>query len=121
MSRREPALQVEPFSIRVDDEVLADLRARIRNTRWPDASPGVAWEQGTDLEYVKDVLARWADGFDWRAQERWLNTFDHFHAELDGVRIHLVHGPAVHGPGVPLILTHGWPSSFVEYLPSSRS
>jgi hypothetical protein len=47
MSRREPALQVEPFSIRVDDEVLADLRARIRNTRWPDASPGVAWEQGT--------------------------------------------------------------------------
>jgi len=90
MSRREPALQVEPFSIRVDDEVLADLRARIRNTRWPDASPGVAWEQGTDLAYVKDVLAHWADGFEWRAQERWLNTFDHFHDELDGVRIHFV-------------------------------
>jgi pimeloyl-ACP methyl ester carboxylesterase len=110
-------LRVEPFSIRVDDQVLADLRARLRNTRWPDPAPGAAWEQGTDLEYLRELLAYWADGFDWRAQERELNAFAQFHAELDGVRIHFVHERARSGRGLPLILTHGWPSTFVELLP----
>lgn len=106
-------LPVEPFSIRVGEEVLADLRARIRNTRWPDPAPSAAWEQGTDVEYLRQVLGYWADGFDWRAQERELNRFDHFRARLDGVRIHFVHEKARRGPGIPLILTHGWPSTFV--------
>lgn len=117
MSRPRPSLRVEPFSIRVEEEVLSDLRARIRNTRWPDRAPGAAWEQGTDLEYLRRVLADWADTFDWRAQERKLNAFDQFRAELDGVRIHFVHERARRGPGIPLILTHGWPSTFVELLP----
>jgi hypothetical protein len=65
----------------VADEVLADLRARIRNTRWPDPAPGDPWEQGTDLAYLRQVLASWAEEFDWRAQERHLNTFNHFRAE----------------------------------------
>ena len=106
----------EPFVIQVDDEVLDDLRARMRNTRWPEPSPDPGWEQGTDLEYLRDLLAYWADGFDWRAQERRLNAFAHFRAELDGVRIHFVHERARNGDGIPLILTHGWPSSFVEHL-----
>jgi pimeloyl-ACP methyl ester carboxylesterase len=110
-------IAVEPFSIRVDDEVLADLRARIRNTRWPDPAPGPAWSQGTDLAYLRDLLAYWADGFDWRARERELNAFAHFRAELDGVRVHFVHARARGGDGIPLILTHGWPSTFLEYLP----
>ena len=70
MSRQSQPLRVEPFEIRVEEEVLSDLRARIRNTRWPDRAPGVAWEQGTDLDYLTQVLAYWADEFDWRAQER---------------------------------------------------
>lgn len=117
MRQPSPPLSIEPFSVRVADEVLADLRARIRNTRWPDPAPGLAWEQGTDLAWLRQVLAWWAEEFDWRAQERQLNTFSHFRAELDGVRIHFIHQPARGGQGLPLILSHGWPSTFVELLP----
>jgi hypothetical protein len=112
-----PAMPIEPFSVRVADEVLADLRARIHNTRWPDPGPGLPWEQGTDLAWLRQVLAFWAEEFDWRAQERQLNTFNHFQAKLDGVRIHFVHQRARTGQGLPLILSHGWPSTFVEFLP----
>ena len=110
-------LHVTPFSIRIEAEILSDLRARIRNTRWPDRAPGTAWEQGTDLEYLKSLLAYWADGFDWHAQERLLNTAHQFRAELDGGHIHFVHERARRGHGIPLILTHGWPSTFAELLP----
>src|SRR5215472_12482726 len=109
--------QAEQFSVRVSDEVLADLRARIANTRWPGPGPGVPWEQGTDLGYLRDLLAYWADGFDWRAQERRLNGFGHFRAGIDGVRVHFVHERARGGRGTPLILTNGWPSCFAEFLP----
>ena len=110
-------VRVSPFTVQVPDQVLSDLRARIRNTRWPPGAPGREWEQGTDLEYLKGLLGYWADGFDWRAQERELNRFKHFRAEIDGVVIHFVHERARHGNGVPIILTHGWPSAFIELLP----
>jgi pimeloyl-ACP methyl ester carboxylesterase len=108
---------VEPFTIHVDQAVLDDLLTRIRQTRWPDAAPGEPWGQGTDLEYMKKLLAYWAKGFDWRAQERALNSFDQFRAELDGIRIHFVHQRAPGGNGIPLVLTNGWPGTFVELLP----
>jgi pimeloyl-ACP methyl ester carboxylesterase len=117
MNEPRPPLRVEPFSIRIEDEVLADLRARIRNTRWPERSPGDAWSQGVDLEYLRPLLAYWADEFDWRRQERELKAFDQFRAEFDDVHIHFVHERARRGEGIPLILTHGWPSSFLELLP----
>jgi pimeloyl-ACP methyl ester carboxylesterase len=110
-------MQITPFTIRVPDEVLSDLRTRIRNTRWPNQAPGAAWAQGTDLEYLKRLLSYWADGFDWRAQERRLNTFKHFRAELGAIHVHFVHERSREGNGIPLILTHGWPSSFLELLP----
>lgn len=110
-------LHITPFAIDVSDEVLTDLRRRISNTRWPNQAPGAAWAQGTDLDYVKRLLGYWATGFNWRAQERRLNTFRHFRAELNGIHIHFVHERAVEGNGIPLILTHGWPSSFLELLP----
>ena len=116
-SKPTSSLHIEPFSICIEDEVLSDLRERIRDTRWPDQAPGPAWEQGTDLEYLKQLLAYWADEFDWHAQERELNAANQFRAELDGVHIHFVHERARHGHGIPLILTHGWPSTFVELLP----
>jgi pimeloyl-ACP methyl ester carboxylesterase len=105
---------VAPFSITTGEDVLDDLRARIRATRWPDPAPGEPWQQGTDLEFLRSLLGYWADGFDWRAQERELARFEHFRAELDGTWIHFVHH---RGGGVPLILTHGWPSLFAEQLP----
>jgi pimeloyl-ACP methyl ester carboxylesterase len=110
-------VKVEPFTIDVGQEVLDDLRARLERTRWPDAAPGEPWAQGTDLDYLRDLLAYWADGFDWRARERELNAFEHFRAQVDGVPIHFVHAHARDGSGIPLILTHGWPSAFVELLP----
>jgi hypothetical protein len=109
-------LSLERFSVEVPDRVLADLLARVRNTRWPDPAPGRAWEQGTDLEYLRGVIAYWATEFDWRAQERELNRFQHFRTQLDDVRIHFVHERARGGHGMPLILSHGWPSSFLELL-----
>ena len=109
--------RIDQFAIHVAGDVLDDLRARIRATRWPEPSPDERWHQGTDLDYLRDLVAYWADGFDWRAQERRLNAFAQFRAELDGVLIHFVHERAADGEGIPLILSHGWPSTFVEYLP----
>src|SRR5436190_24172469 len=113
----ESPLHITPFSIQIEAESLSDLRERIRKTRWPDQAPSSAWEQGTDLEYLRQLLAYWADEFDWQAQERELNASAQFRAELDGVHIHFVHERARHGHGIPLIVTHGWPSTFVELLP----
>src|SRR5215470_10914198 len=109
-------LRIEPYEIQVGDDVLDDLRDRIRRTRLPPETPAKPWQQGTDLTYLRDVLSYWADDFDWRAQERELNRRAHFRAEIDGARIHFAHERARGGDGIPLILTHGWPSSFVELL-----
>ena len=100
---------VEPFTIEVPERTLTDLRDRVRNTRWPPPSPEPGWEQGTELGYLRGLLDYWADGFDWREQERRLNAHPQFVA--DGV--HFVH---IRRGGIPLILTHGWPSTFVEHL-----
>ncbi|WP_125778299.1 epoxide hydrolase family protein [Antribacter gilvus] len=105
---------VEPFRVSVGEDVLADLRARLRATRWPDPAPGPAWSQGTDLHYLRDLVREWADTFDWRSQERRLNAYDHFTTVIDGARTHFVHRRT----GRPaLVLAHGWPSCFVEMLP----
>jgi pimeloyl-ACP methyl ester carboxylesterase len=114
---RVPGLSAEPFSVTFSERVIADLRARIRATRWPDPAPGAAWEQGTDLEYLQGLLGYWADGFDFRAAERELNRFDHYRAVLDGISLHFVHQRSDGGRGIPLILGHGWPSTFTELLP----
>jgi len=110
------SLRVEPFTIRIADETLSDLRERIRKTRWPPPAPGAPWEQGTDLQYLRNLLEHWAGGFDWRARERELNRFRQFRAEVDGVAIHFVHERAKSGRGIPLIVSHGWPSAFIELV-----
>lgn len=105
-----------PFSIAVDEKTLADLRARILATRWPNEVPNIGWDQGTNLGYLKSLLDDWARRFDWRARERELNRLSQFRMSLDGVRIHFVHERARDGRGIPLILTHGWPSAWLEFL-----
>ena len=107
---------VEPFLVHVDDEVLSDLRRRILATRWPPSAPGPAWGQGTDRTYLQSLLAHWSGGFDWRAEEHRINSFRQFLARVDGIGIHFVHERAVAGPGLPMLLLHGWPSTFVELL-----
>ncbi len=108
---------LRPFTIEIADEVLTDLRRRVSATRWPTPAPGAAWSQGTDLAYLRDVMSFWAAEFDWRAAERRLNEFAHFVLPLSGMDVHFVYHRAVGGKGTPLLLTHGWPSSFVELLP----
>ena len=117
MSRPTSAFQPERYSIHVEDRVLEDLRERLLKTRWPQAAPGLLWDQGTDLVYLRALVDYWADEFDWRAQERWLNGFDNYRVRIEGIPIHFVHHRARTGHGIPLILTHGWPSTFVELLP----
>ena len=103
---------VEPFRIDVGGEVLGDMRARLRRTRWPDQVPGIGWQQGTELGWLRSLASYWADEFDWRAWERKLNLLNHFTWE----GVHFVHQRAASGRGVPLILTHGWPSSVLDYV-----
>ncbi|MCP5145132.1 MAG: epoxide hydrolase [Gammaproteobacteria bacterium] len=106
----------EPFSIHIPDAVIGDLKQRINNTRWPDQIPGSGWDYGTDTAYLRELLAYWADGFDWRAVEARLNSFPHYQAEIDRLRIHYIHAPSARDDALPLLLLHGWPSSFVQML-----
>ncbi len=101
--------------IDIHDDVLNDLRRRLRNTRWPDAEVVDDWSQGIPLRYVQDVADYWATGYDWRARERQLNRFDQFITEIDGLDIHFIHQRSPHDNAVPLILSHGWPGSVVEF------
>jgi pimeloyl-ACP methyl ester carboxylesterase len=107
----------EPFILRTAPEALADLRARLRATRWPDAPEDAGWSFGTDVDYLRELVAYWADEFDWPAQEAELATFPHFRTRLGGLGIHYVHVKAVEpaGPVLPLVLSHGWPDSFWRY------
>ena len=107
-------MDVRPFIIRVPETTLADLRQRLRHTRWPDELHDVGWDYGSSLPYIKELVEYWHTRFDWRAQERMLNALPHFRTQVDGLGIHFVH---VRGKGpnpLPLIITHGWPSTFFE-------
>jgi pimeloyl-ACP methyl ester carboxylesterase len=106
----------ERLSLSVPEEQLDDLRARLRATRWPDAIPESTWDYGTDLSYLQDLCAYWADGFDWRRAEARLNAWDHFVTVVDGERLHYLHAPSPHPGALPLLLTHGWPGSVAEFL-----
>ena len=106
----------EPFAPRADPAVLEDLRARLRATRWPDAPEDAGWSLGTDLDYLRELVAYWADEFDWTAQEAALARLPRYRVRLGGLRIHFVHARAAQaGPVLPLVLTHGWPDSFWRY------
>jgi pimeloyl-ACP methyl ester carboxylesterase len=101
-----------PFTIAVPDQVLDDLRDRLLRTRWPAEVEGVGWDRGTDPAYLRELVAYWADGFDWRAQEAELNKLPHF--KTDG--LHFVHQPGADDGALPVLLLHGWPDSFLRYV-----
>ena len=107
----------EPFSPQASAAALEDLRARLRATRWPDAPEDAGWSLGADVDYLRDLVAYWAEEFDWSAQEAALATLPHFRVSLGGLGIHYVHARAVAptGPVLPLVLCHGWPDSFWRY------
>jgi pimeloyl-ACP methyl ester carboxylesterase len=106
---------IEPFRIEATQEQLDDLRRRLRATRWPDRETVDDWSQGIPLAYVQDVCAYWADKYEWRAREARLNRFPQFRTPIDGVGIHFLHVPSPHADALPLVITHGWPGSIVEF------
>ena len=105
-----------PFRLAVPDAELADLRDRLRRTRWPEAETVDDWSQGIPLAYVQELCAHWADGYDWRSTEARLNALGQERVVIDGLGIHLLHVRSPHPDALPLVLTHGWPGSVVEFL-----
>lgn len=106
---------VEPFSIHVPDAALDDLHMRLAHTRYPDQIENAGWDYGTELSYLKELVTYWRSEFNWRAQERMINHFNHFRTEIDGLKIHFIHQRSKKKNAKPLVVTHGWPSSFVEF------
>ncbi len=107
--------EISPFRIAVSDGDLADLRQRLARTRWPESECVDDWSQGLPLEYARELAAYWADGYDWRAREAALNRFDQFTTEIDGLDVHFIHQRSPHADAFPLVITHGWPGSVVEF------
>ena len=107
---------IERFEIRVDDQVLEDLRRRLASTRLPDQLEGTDWEYGIPAGYVRELVDYWRDQYDWRAQEARLNELDHFRTRIDGEAIHFVHARSARADALPLLVVHGWPGSIVEFL-----
>ena len=106
---------IRPFRIDVPEAELDDLRRRLRQTRWPEPEPVPDWSQGTPLGYTRDLCQYWLEHYDWRAAEARLNRFAQFRTEVDGVDIHFIHVRSAREDALPLLITHGWPGSVVEF------
>ena len=104
-----------PFALNVSDAVLTDLRARLERVRWPDEAPAAGWQHGASLVYMKELVAYWRDRYDWRTHEARLNRLEQFTAPVGGIDIHFIHEPGVGPSPMPLLLSHGWPGSIVEF------
>jgi pimeloyl-ACP methyl ester carboxylesterase len=107
-------MKTTPFTVRVADEAVADLNLRLELTRWPDEVGDGRWKYGMPRKVLRDIVEYWRDRFDWRAAERRLNGLSQFTTEIDGRIVHYVHVKGVDRESAPLVLTHGWPGSFVE-------
>lgn len=107
-------MRIEAYRVEIAEQTLVDLRERLERTRWPDEADRAGWAYGSNLAYMRELAEYWRTAFDWRAQERAINRFAHFRADMDGIGIHFIHE---HGKGprpLPIVLTHGWPGSFFE-------
>ena len=106
---------IRPFRIEVPDADLTDLRDRLRRTRWPERECVDDWSQGIPLDYTRELARYWAEEYDWREREARLNGFEQFVTEVDGLDIHFVHRRSANPDAFPLVITHGWPGSIVEF------
>jgi pimeloyl-ACP methyl ester carboxylesterase len=107
---------IEPFHAAIEHAALADLRTRILNTRWPSAETVADESQGVPLAKMKELCAYWAEGYDWRRCESRLNDLGQYHTMIDGLKIHFLHIQSSEPDAIPLIMTHGWPGSVLEFL-----
>src|ERR687886_788639 len=109
-------MTIQPFPIDLPQADLDDLHERLARTRWPEELPGVGWSRGVPLGYLRELAEYWRTGYDWRAQEARLNALPQFTTEIDGQTIHFLHVRSPKPDALPLIITHGYPSSIVELL-----
>src|SRR6478672_5284218 len=109
-------MQIEPFQIAIAQEILDDLHERLARTRWPDEVQETSWRYGANLGTMQELANYWLTKFDWRAQEQWINSFANYQTTVGDLRIHFIHERGKGPNPIPLVITHGWPSSFVEML-----
>jgi pimeloyl-ACP methyl ester carboxylesterase len=117
-SVEDMTIDVSPFRISVPQEDLDDLRDRLARTRWPDELPGVGWDYGVPREYLKELVSYWHTGYDWRVHEARLNSFAQYTTQIDGQNVYFMHVRSPEPDALPLLLTHGWPGSVLEFLDS---
>ncbi|MEC0237487.1 epoxide hydrolase [Paenibacillus kribbensis] len=108
-------MAVERFHIHISDEILDDLKYRLHHIRWPDQLEDSDWDRGTELNYLKSLVSYWRDQYDWRTQESQLNRFSQYVCNIDGIDVHFVHERGKGPNPLPIILTHGWPDSYLRY------
>jgi pimeloyl-ACP methyl ester carboxylesterase len=108
--------ELEEFRVEIPEVDLRDLTERLERTRWPDPETVSDWSQGVPLDYIRELCGYWAAGYDWRATEARLNALPQFRTEIDGLGIHFIHVRSPHPDALPLVITHGWPGSIVEFL-----
>lgn len=116
MKAPTPAPLVRPFTVTIPDAEIEDLKQRLARTRWPNPETVADWSQGVRLDHAKSLIDYWAREYDWRRFESGLNRFPQFLTTIDGLDIHFIHVKSKHPNAMPLILTHGWPGSIVEFL-----
>ncbi len=108
-------MDIQPYKIHVSDEILSDLHERLKRTRWPEKELVEDWSQGIPLGYVQEMCDHWLHTYNWRQRETELNRFDQFVTTIDECDIHFIHQRSPHEQATPLILSHGWPGSIVEF------
>jgi hypothetical protein len=107
---------ITSFRVAVPQAAVDDLNQRLSTIRWPDRETVGVWSQGVPLSGMQALLARWRDAYDWRVFERRINRFEQFRTTIDGLGIHFLHVRSRHPKALPILLTHGWPGSVVEFL-----
>ena len=107
---------IRPFRLAIGDDAIHDLHQRLDRTRWPDQLSDVGWSYGTEPDYLRALVEYWRHRFDWRRAEAGINRFDQYLLEIDGLDTHFIHQRSPHTDATPLIITHGWPGSIVEFL-----
>ncbi|MEO6700627.1 MAG: epoxide hydrolase family protein [Jatrophihabitantaceae bacterium] len=107
---------IEPFRIEIAESALIELRERLARARWADELPGADWDYGIALQYLKELHSYWLDGYDWRKHEAVLNSYPQFRTTIDGQQVHFLHVRSPRPDAVPLIISHGWPGSFADFL-----
>jgi pimeloyl-ACP methyl ester carboxylesterase len=107
---------IQPFRISISDDELRDLRTRLHATRWAETFPDPNWNYGVDPEFLRELCLYWADAYDWRIHERTLNEFPQFITRLDGAKLHFLHVRSPEPDATPIVMTHGWPGSVVEFV-----